>query len=78
MQITIKVWVLSSSRKAPVYIHKLLLSSSLRLENSGAACELCSPLFFSDPNCGGIIDPMMALTREFPHADSTCLSLHNL
>lgn len=43
VQITIKVWVLSSSRKVPVYIHKLLLSSSLRLEISGAARELCAP-----------------------------------
>lgn len=30
VQITIKVWVLSSSRKVPVYIRKLLLSSCLR------------------------------------------------
>ena len=54
VQITIKVWVLSSSRKVPVYIHKLLLSSSLRLDISGAACELCAPhnFFFLIPVLG--------------------------
>lgn len=52
MQITVKVWVLSSSRKAPVYIHKLLLSSSLRLAISEAACELCLPRFFLIPVVG--------------------------
>lgn len=80
VQITIKVWVLSSSRKVPVYIHKLLLSSFLRLEISGAACELCSPhiYFFSYPGFGGITEPPAAPVREFPCADSTCLSLHKL
>lgn len=79
VQITIKVWVLSSSRKVPVYIHKLLLSSFLGLEISGAACELCSPLFFfSYSGFGGITELTAAPVREFPRADSTCLSLHNL
>lgn len=39
VQITIKVWGLSSSCKVPIYVHKLLLSSSLKLKISGEACE---------------------------------------
>lgn len=82
VQITIKVWVLSSSRKVPVYIRKLLLSSSLRREISGAACELCAPhiyiLFFPGPGFGGISEPAASPTMGFPQADSTFLSLHNM
>ena len=78
VQITIEVWVLSSSRKVPVYIHRLLLSSSLRLEISETACELCALVFFSDPGFGDVTEPTAAPTIGFPHADPTYLSLHNI
>lgn len=72
VQITIKVWVLSSSRKVPIYVHKLLLSSSLKLKISGAACELCAPhnLFFPDPTFKGVSEPMAAPMMGFSHTDS--------
>lgn len=56
VQITIKVLVLSSSHKILIYVHKLLLSSSLKLKISGAACELCASynLFFPDPTFRGM------------------------
>lgn len=59
VQITIKVWVLSSSCKVPIYVHKLLLSFSLKLKILEAACELCAPhhLFFSDPTFRGMVCP---------------------
>lgn len=80
VQITIKVWGLSSSRKVPVYIHELLLSSSLRLEISGASYELCAPhiFFFLIPVFWGIAGPAADPRVGFPHTSSTCLSVHSL
>lgn len=76
VQITIKVWVLSSSCKIPIYVHKLLLSSPLELKILEAACELCAPhnLFFPDLTFRVWAAPVMG----FSHFDSTYLSVHNL